>query len=294
MKLNINHGLFQTLRNSPPEWWQNLVDDKELYIDARKGNYLNVYFNGGSLLKLKWNRKFLGEIHSKYIPLENEENYNKLEFSADKVKIGTIEPISLNNFEPAILAKIKSRIKQYSDSKSEKGIQGNYVVKNNIKNSSGFFIDTEFMYSGNRVDMVWVDILNKNIAFIELKTIGDNRLFTKANEKKSITSQLASYEEMIKKEKSNLLEFYRKVFQVKKDLRLLPPQIKIDSLSDFSILEKLILLIGDCTQNWINTNSKLINKKIIEVAFGSIYHGSKTFNFRIPFKNSHNLFRLSL
>ena len=43
---------------------------------------------------------------------------------------------------------------------------------------SGFFIDSEFAWgAGNlRFDMVWVDIVNKTIYVVELKTMGDDRL----------------------------------------------------------------------------------------------------------------------
>lgn len=44
-------------------WWKKLVDDNDLYIGIR-GNYLNVYFNGGSILELKYNKakRFLGNL----------------------------------------------------------------------------------------------------------------------------------------------------------------------------------------------------------------------------------------
>ncbi len=34
-------------------WWHSLVNDRDLFI-AIRDNYLNVYYRGGSVLKLKW------------------------------------------------------------------------------------------------------------------------------------------------------------------------------------------------------------------------------------------------
>ncbi len=53
IKLKTDHALFQKLKDNPPPWWKNLISDPELYIDIRKDNYLNVYHNGGSIMKLE-------------------------------------------------------------------------------------------------------------------------------------------------------------------------------------------------------------------------------------------------
>ena len=74
-KLNMNHGLFRKLLNESPKWWNNLKADPEIYIDVRKDNYLNVYHNGGSIMRLKGAKEFKAEIHIEYIPLTRESNY---------------------------------------------------------------------------------------------------------------------------------------------------------------------------------------------------------------------------
>ncbi len=294
MKLEIDHPLFKNLINNPPLWWKNILNDKDLYIDIRKNNYINVYFNGGSLLKLEWKGEYVGGIHSKYIPLESENEYHQLMISQEQIEIGEINPTLLNNFNLEALKKIKSRIKKYSNRLSEKGIQGNYIVKNNIKKySNGFFLDSEFMFKEGRVDLLWADMDNKLLAYVELKTIGDSRLYTSSKDDNSISSQLERYYSLIQNKKDNLLGYYKKVYQIKKNLGLIPDHIVDKSIENFSILEKPILLIGDCTQNWINSNFETINEKINDVAFGSVFHGFDTYNFHIPFKNLRNSFRLS-
>ena len=35
--LNVNHPLFKNLEDNPPQWWTNLIKDKDIYVDIRKG-----------------------------------------------------------------------------------------------------------------------------------------------------------------------------------------------------------------------------------------------------------------
>ena len=57
-KLKADHVLFQKLREESPSWWENLKSDSELYINIGKGNHLNVYHNGGSIMKLEGTNEF--------------------------------------------------------------------------------------------------------------------------------------------------------------------------------------------------------------------------------------------
>jgi len=84
--------------------------------------------------------------------------------------------LSFEDFNNKSLKRIKDNIKNYYPASSEKGIQAKFV------NNSGYFIDTELAYIYKninlRIDLVWIDVPNKKILFIELKTIGDSRLYT--------------------------------------------------------------------------------------------------------------------
>ena len=66
--LNINAPLFTEL-SKLPEWWKRILNDKTLYVNIRKGNRINVYYRGASVMELSINRdkSIQGKIHSKYI-----------------------------------------------------------------------------------------------------------------------------------------------------------------------------------------------------------------------------------
>ena len=301
IELKKDHGLFQRLQNSPPVWWINLKSDEEIYIDVRKDNYLNVYHNGGSIMKLEGEKEYKAKIHYKYIPLEKVKDYLPINFQNDSIGFSDHKLIELDNFSKEPLEKIKKRIRKFYTNASEKGIQGNYVVKNNYfsKKEKGFFIDTEFQFANGRIDMVWVDLETQRIFFIELKTMNDDRLKIdekqeqKKNAPDTIGIQLGKYYKFGTNNVEEIIMYYDRVFSIKKDLGLLPGFVKEQSLTNFELIEKPILLIGDCSQAWIDNNVDKLNDNIKGVAFGVLCQGIKTNNFRIPYKTSKNCYRLS-
>ena len=303
-KLRIDHGLFNNLVKNPPLWWINLKTDSDLYIDIRKGNHLNIYHNGGSIMKLEWAGEYKAKIHFEYIPLQKDKDYLPFDFQNENISLEKHETISINNFEKESLERMKKKIRKFYPNDSEKGMQGHYVIKNNgdDRNPKGFFIDTEYQFSidvnqessKGRIDLVWVDTERKEIAFVELKTIGDQRLYAaNCNNPESIDIQLKKYTIFARKNERELIEYYDVVFQIKKKLEILPPFVTEDSLLQYTLIHKPILLVGDCTREWIKQNAdRLNNHQLKDIAFGCLYQGKGTYNFRIPYKTSNNCFRL--
>lgn len=127
--LDPKNGLFETLKESNSSWWQYIKENTKagsFYVGIRKDNSLNVYYNGGSLLKItlsqnnitcKIHEFYLGQAGSKYI----EYDPNCLFKDADTVK-----------------ERIASR---YSDT-SENGIKARLICNPNAN-----YIDSEFAYA---------------------------------------------------------------------------------------------------------------------------------------------------
>ena len=317
IQLKSDHALFQWLKDEPPLWWENLKNDPELYIDIRKKNYINVYHNGGSIMRLEGARKFNAYIHIEYIPLSREIDYCDYNLDNGNISLNAPKPIEIKNFETESLEKIKTRIRKFHPNKSEKGIQGKYVIANNFKKSGdGFFLDTEMQYGSARIDMTWVDIKTKKIAFVELKTISDDRLdinkkdenpefvdletvgadLLNTNKRKKpepIDKQLKKYSKFTREHKDSILDYYDRVLCIKRDLGLLPSFVKERTLKEYKLIEKPVLLLGDCSQDWIKQNAKKLNDKLKDIAFGCLYQGTGTWNFKIPYKNARNCFSLA-
>lgn len=278
-ELNEENELFSILAHRPPSWWNNLKDpDNRLVIEVRKNNYIDVYYNGGALIKkLKYSPmkcRLIGEIHFKYIPVDSKKDYISYNIEEESIEVDkqNISIMSIDNFNKGSLSIIKKRIERFYPSKSEKGIQYRFII------NDPYYIDSEFEYRYNnkiiRIDLVRIDVTNKSIVFVEVKTKDDDRLFND-----EIIEQLKKYHMFIKDNKEDLLEYYTRIFNIKKRLNILPKGLEnIDTLSDFKVVDKPLLLLGDCSQNWINLNSKYIDEKIRDYAIGSYYFGDTNRN----------------
>lgn len=276
-RLSIENALFAKLALDPPKWWTVLVHDMDISIQIRKDNYIDVYFNGGNVIrKLIFDGKSLkGETHYKYIPIKSKTgDYVPFSFKNESIEFGDVMPMPLDCFSSSSLSGMKENIAKYYPSDSEKAIQYSFIK------SDPCFIDSEFEYTykdGNksktvRIDLVRIDVKQKKLVFVEVKTIGDRRLFND-----EIVSQLKDYKNFIMAYKSDLLDYYDKVVTIKKRLKMLPECLMSEKIDEYQVLEKPLLLFGDCEQSWINRISGDLDNKIRPYAIGCYYFGKPNY-----------------
>lgn len=70
--LNPDHDLFNHLHDEMPQWWLNLLDDPEIYIEVRKENYINAYYYGGNIAKITWNNGYVAKTHPAFKDKAND------------------------------------------------------------------------------------------------------------------------------------------------------------------------------------------------------------------------------
>ncbi len=209
-ELQEDAQLFKKLHNlyssKGDNWWKKIINDKDLYVNVRNGNCIDVFYRAAGLInKLEYaDNRFTCKIHKIYLG-EDVKSYEAKEGE---------ETISSKIVEQS--AAIKKRIddhyhklhhvhqeganegkkKDPPEGMSEKEIQGDMYM-NPAKYGQQRYIDTEFVFvydnkfkkdkDGNdttthlsiRIDFVTI----KNdgfIEFVELKRISDNRLLSKA------------------------------------------------------------------------------------------------------------------
>lgn len=283
--LSPNNPLFIRLQENPPAWWIALKNDKDLSVQVRKENYIDVYFNGGSIIRrLSYKRgSFSGEIHYKYIPVKGEDgDYVKFNFNSG-ISFGQVNALPLDNFSPNALREIKENIKYHYPPESEKGIQYSF-----IKNDP-FYLDSEFQYYDStqrksiRIDLVRVDPSRSQIVFVEVKTMGDKRLYTD-----EIVEQLSCYSQFISNYGNPLLSYYKNVFNIKKALGILPGGLTGLNINNYTLFGKTLLLFGDCQQEWINSFAPILDPKIHDYAIGCYYFGAPKYNCNIIAHTSAN------
>ena len=219
--LNINAPLFTEL-SKLPEWWKRILNDKTLYVNIRKGNRINVYYHGASVMELsiKRDKSIQGKIHSKYI-LFQETQTDKNGY------IKNISPETIVENLPSIKnAIIANQATSNPEGLSEKAIQGIMYVE-------GKYIDTEFEYVHLNRLITRIDLTTINddgmIEFVELKRISDPRLLKKDMSLKNeeIRKQIDDYNSFIEGHKDEIIQYYKQLQQILKKVGVNNPLCNI-------------------------------------------------------------------
>jgi len=63
LSLNPKAKIFEEIKIQTPQWWNLLCNDKDLYVEIRKDNYINIYYYGGSLAKIYYLNGFVAKTH---------------------------------------------------------------------------------------------------------------------------------------------------------------------------------------------------------------------------------------
>ena len=242
--LNPKDELCKKLKENNPTWWQFVKDNIKpggLYVDIRKNNSLNVYYNGGSLLKITLSKGLIkGKIHQYYLGIVGSKY---IDYELDRLPIDVDE--------------IVKRIARKYGATSENSIKARLICAPNAK-----YIDSEFAYSkiigkkknkyGKEVDTYLttrIDLTkleNGKIVFIELKRIEDGRLLTNEyeNGEPKILSQMKTYHQFIKTHREEITNYYKTLFAIKSNLEILPEGlVSTDNIDDYILCENVELYI---------------------------------------------------
>ena len=231
--LNPNAPLFSELKSGKYAWWENIKQNNDLYIEIRKDNYINVYFEGGNVAKLHYcskHKKIQAFTHRKYL-YGNGTGY--VECSLDKDK--DLEKIIKNIQKYYSKTKDEKEKGKEKEEWSEKYIQSQYIINYRSK-----YIDSEFAYKDDsfdiRVDLI--ECINGELRFVELKTIDDGRMLKKTDDNPEVVEQVKAYKNFISKynQKEKIVKYYQKVWEIKKDLGLTIPEERPSSLAKKPLL----------------------------------------------------------
>ena len=219
--LKHNARIFLELNNNP-HWWKQFKEDSSLYIEVRKDNQVNVYLEGGSIARIHYcskNRKLQVFIHHKYLGIPKPADNNLYVEYSDKIDS------CLND----VLDRVKTVYSQKGsidgvvpkEKWSEKYIQGTLIVQ-----SRQYHLDSEFAYidgeTNNRIDLVKCS--DGMVTFVELKRMSDNRMLHETDATPEVVYQMNRYKQFIEKYSSQLLEYYQKLYDIKKSLELPVPE----------------------------------------------------------------------
>lgn len=231
--------LWQELENNPPQCWKNILEDKALYVEIRKDNYVNVYYYGGNVALLRWTGgKITAETHRKYLGKPDETDLYQ-----DCTEI-------LHSKEGLDLIKENIREEYHKLSKREKTDEQNRVYTSNEKWVQGElklrfpkrYIDSEFAYrigKNNLIRFDMVELKGNELRFIEIKLITDSRL--RSNDKKpEIINQMTKYSHFIREHTEVLKDYYTKLLRIKKRIGLWNGETEIEHIA----LKPILLIVN--------------------------------------------------
>lgn len=223
---NENDKLFEFIEKENPIWWQNIIEDDELYIELRKDNYINVYYYGGCVAKISYKRELKAMISNKYLDssIEGQGSYvdclGKLESKSE------IDDIKFM---------IKEVYLKKEKNAKEKIFQGDFKLM-----SKDNYIDSEFAYNSEeqrvRIDLVKLE--NGLLTFVELKLITNEELTSrsKVNNEIKIINQMNKYSEFILDYKDEFIPYYKKILLVKKRLGIINDIPEINNVNQTPLL----------------------------------------------------------
>jgi len=193
-------------------WWKDIVDNKELFV-AIRDEYINVYWNGCSLLKL-WmaGNDLIGETHYKYL----------LDPDMKKPYIKIRDGIACFDSEPAMfVTNIKDVGNWKKAAKVYAGDEKMGVHNVILKNSNVFDVEIAFgtqtdensgSGGADRIDFAALrsDGSKAFISFYEAKMFSNKALRT-STEEIPVLQQIEKYQGYLQKHRDGLIESYRKV-----------------------------------------------------------------------------------
>ncbi len=225
-KLNANlhpeAKIYNELRQQP-EWWKRLTSIKGAYVEIRKDDIIDIYFEGGRIAQLTYTKESLkATCHYKYLGLDISK----------KIENDCLE--TLKNNPSFIIENIKKEYsrkgKKEEEDVSEKKIQGDMICQDSI------YLDSEFAHRFEegknetiRIDLV--AIKENQLSFIELKRIQDNRLLNKYDDKPEILIQMDQYSQFIKTYNHPHLTNYTQLYTITQSHGLPVPPCNLNELS---------------------------------------------------------------
>ena len=286
-RLNKDAEIYKEL-TSLPDWWQRLLTIKGVYVEIRKNDIVDVYFEGGRVAELRFiKKKLTATCHPRYLGKDIPSGCNPK-------YVDCLEALKEN--PTFIIQNIPVNYSQKNGDNiediSEKKIQGDMICERNP-----IFLDSEFAHRyevGKRQTIRFdlVTIKNNQLIFIELKRIKDNRLLNKEDDEPEILKQMDKYQKFIKANKVRLLDYYKTLYGIKKTLGLPIPECEIGKLS---VCEIPHLIIIDTYQSLRGKRMERIAqmKKILDKAPFS-YTIERLITYEIKQQKQQEMFRKSI
>ena len=285
--LNKEAEIYRELKKQP-DWWQRLLSIEGVYVEIRKDNIVDIYYEGGRMAKLRCkSKRITATCHPKYLGMDVPTGSNPK-------YVDCLEILKNNPYFIAknIQANYSQKEGRNGEDISEKKIQGDMICRQNP-----LFLDSEFAHRYEigkrqtiRFDLVMIK--NNQLIFIELKRIKDNRLLNKEDDEPEILNQMDKYQKFIKVNKDKLLDYYKTLYEIKSSLKLPVPECEIEKLSVCEVPRLIIIdtykSLGEKRKDRIARMKEILDKASFS------YTIEKLITYEMKQQKQQELFRKSI
>ncbi|MDE0433768.1 MAG: hypothetical protein OXH92_07130 [Bryobacterales bacterium] len=195
-------------------WWRNMVEDKDFLI-AIRDNYINIYFQGCSVLKLSWSlrkKEIIREIHYKYLLKPSIEDSPYIGFGKAGPNLPPdLRSIFLDGLDD--VGELKRAVMPYADAE-KKGVH-DIVVSGKNPNVLDLEIAISEGKSAPRIDLAEVQEYTGpsrmvKLVFYEAKHF-KNKELRSSTDQVPVVRQIIRYSKLIAKNRDSLLTSYQQV-----------------------------------------------------------------------------------
>ena len=196
-------------------WWKDVVDDPALFIGIRD-NYLNVYYQGNSILLLTLDRgRLVGRTHYKFL-LRDKIPGNQYIYSADgKMQMSQSAVAGVFIHDLSNLRSLKAACIPYA------GVEKTGVHE--IIKSNRNVVDVEIALTGQKEDELKPTALRFDFAalqeraqtielvFFEAKHFSNSELRANRNQTPRVVGQVQRYEKLVHRYREQIESSYRRI-----------------------------------------------------------------------------------
>jgi hypothetical protein len=260
----------------------NLCADAELQPEIRDES-VTIYYRGHALLRelrvLKGS--LLAEIHPKFVPFPGAELNTSVRLTGTDglAFVKPPVPLPLGVADPDVLEAYKALMDQVLGSLSE-----GQVVQDICCRPESQILDQEIAFqesgeSRDKIDICHFDDGLGKIVFVEVKRVDDPRLLGNNGFPPEVLGQLQAYGDRLRTQRDAILAVYRQVVVWKRELGLGSRLRKVPSDGPCELLDKPVLVIGNCTRGDVRSILDAVGKwaplmaRLRDVAAGLILCG---------------------
>ena len=246
---DLPDDLVDALNQSP--FWGNICEDRELHPEIRR-RCITVYYKGRGLIRDMQVRAgvLTGKVHWKYVPTQQPTNDDYFDLVSQTCGLEFVSPVLPRS--PGLCT--REILKDYKcQMDGARSFPESDLIQKIICREENQVLDQEVAFQDqdtarDKIDLCNFDTGLQKLTFVEVKQVDDARLSAKKGPPE-VLEQLRAYGCRLNQQRDEILRAYQRTTVLKRQLGLQKRLLQVPLEGPQSLLERPILVIGNCTGN---------------------------------------------